>query len=330
MYRYLATANETKPFETSNDAEKLLFMRRASKYLFIYSTHHDVFLINFVTKKYNDIYDTEFISEINQMFRRCIKYLDDEHDRPLAIVLSDTHLNVVQFLFPFAYAGHINEIRDRFRLVLIPREYVHMDVIHLGDYAISQVSRIYKEKTEIFFPLNKLMTYLLKQLNRRGVFLAGNHDFFIHKDFRLLHHTIYKYGDKTYLFIHGPPVRLDLPDKQYQFKDRTFFRYDRKKSIEWNREQIDKCFADFKTRIIGGFDVIVCGHENMIVTIHMPDEINRGLVQYELIENDLICLDAMSSTRAYFSFESSEIDHPYIDIESFKPPRTLHEFGHKR
>ena len=314
MYRYISTSLETKTYDTDIDEEKIRFVRLASKYLFIYQTHHDTILIEFQLHKYKNTRDPNLIREMNLLFQHAVEKLVEVHAYPLAIVLSDTHLNVVQFLFPFVYNGSILEIGDNYKLRLANPKTIHTQIIHLGDYGISQVSRIYKEKTDIFKPLNDLMIYLIKQLYKHGMFLAGNHDFFINKRISLMHHCIRRYGDRIYLFIHGPPLRDDLPEKQWQFKDRLFYRYNRKQNGEWNKVRVDNCFKRFESKILQKYNVIVCGHENNLITLSMPDTLDRLLVQYDLIEVNMVCLDAASATRAYFSFESPELDHPYLEV----------------
>ena len=315
MERYVIDRSSGSIFNAKTDDDKRAYVKNASKYLFIYPDRYEIILIDFQTDHYNNVYDERFINEINELMVTARVVLGDKKKDLLAIVLSDTHLNIVQFLFPFMFAEYVTKVNKWYELSLRKLDKNDIDIIHLGDYGLSQFSRIFKEKREMFKGFNLLILKILKQLNVYGIYLAGNHDFFINRSLGLMIYHINVYGGRAYLFIHGPPLTLDMPDKEAKFKDRFFFRLDRRKSMEWNKQQVTKIFDQLQSKIMRKIDVIVCGHEQLFSLLDLPEGTDTVLAQYEPhVFNNLICLDCASSTRCYFSYESDEATHPYLKI----------------
>ena len=313
MERYVATKYSAYEYKTTSDDEKRSFVRHASKYMFIYEHDYAIILIDFQINKYRSVYNQKFINELTKTYNNAVTLLKPIYSIPKAIVLSDTHLNIVQLLFPFMYAGYIERIDTSFKLIF--NHITSSKIIHLGDYTISNISRVYKEHMDQIKPYCILTTKILKQLIPYGLFLAGNHDWFIAQKLPLTHHRVERIGDKTYLFIHGPPLMNDMPENKYQFKDKMFFRINRNQNNAWNKERVDKCFKSMTDKLLTKIDIIVCGHEQSLSIIDLPDDIDALLTQYSLPKKDFVCLDCPSSTRGYFAFESDEIDHPYLLIE---------------
>lgn len=313
MKRYVATEHGVYEYNTASDDEKRSFVRHASKYMLIFEHDYVIILIDFRISKYRSIYNQEFINELTKTYNNAVMLLKSIYSIPKAIVLSDTHLNIVQLLFPFMYAGYIESIDTSFKITF--NNITSSKIIHLGDYAISDLSRAYEEHIDQLKPYCILTTKIITKLIPYGLFLAGNHDWIIAQKLPLIHHHIERIGDKTYLFIHGPPLMDVMPESEYRFKNEMFFRINRNQNNAWNKERVDNCFKSMTNKLLTKIDVIVCGHDHKLSIIDSPDDVDELLTQYSLPKKDFVCLDCPSSTRGYFAFESDEIDHPYLLID---------------
>ena len=304
-------------FKTENDDEKRIYVRHASKYMFIFDDDYKIILIDFQMSKYRDIQTPRFINELTTMFTHIIKLLKSKYPMPKAIVLSDSHLNIIQLLFPFMFGEYIDRIDTHFKLTL--NKDATLNIIHLGDYTISTISKIYKEYMPKIKPYCIITMKLVGQLLKSGTFLVGNHDWFIAQKLPLSHHHVERIGSKNYLFIHGPPMSDDVPENKYQFKDKMFFRINRHQNHAWNKAKVDNLFKKMLDKTMTKIDIIVCGHEQTLSLLDLPDDVDELLAQYSLPKTNFVCLDCPSSTRGYFAFESSEIDHPYLSKDIVRP-----------
>ena len=271
-----------------------------SKYLFIYDDHSEVIWIEFILHKYDSINDPALIQEINDVCINASSLIRQHQSPPLAIIMSDSHNNIVQFMFPFIYSNHVTRIDDDYHLVMNDSS---IQIIHLGDYGLSNISRLFHEHHQTFASLNRIMLNLIDQLTNHAIFLCGNHDWWIHSKHQLQHHYVKQIGQKRYLFIHGPPFTMKLLKTPDEFKNHLFYRYNRHLSMAFNRKEIVHLYRTFITELGYEIDVVVSGHEQLFSQMNLSNE------SFEFIGLDCFC-----TTRCYFSYESDECDHPYLHV----------------
>lgn len=335
------------------DIMRSLYECQFTKYIIINPRNVIIVHLIFCLGRTSDISSCNFVGKLVKTYRNLTVFLSKYRTNNSIICSSDAHTNIVQFLYPFIYAGRIayKDIGDFIRTPSkVKLAGSNIQVINLGDYLIRNDTHVYRTFPYLIRYLNGEIARYIKALSKgQDVFLLGNHDEELVRTGILKHQfkctrTI---GKMKYFFIHAPfkrEISSKLMSKHQDINtidEGHFYLFEKFwYSIGMNPKNIRKRLNEAVTRMkrFARDDCIfVFGHEyayhfvglnpyqmteephpnqETCLATHIVDNFIYADKHRELKPGCVLCTDAQLAATSYRFLEHSF--HPYLEADFLK------------
>lgn len=192
------------------DMMRSLFECQFTKYIIINPKSVIIVHVIFSLGQTMDISSYGFVGKLVKAYRNLNNFLSKYRTNKSIICSSDAHTNIVQFLYPFIYAGRLT-YKDIGTFIRAPSKVKLIDtsvrVVNIGDYLIRDDTRVYHTFPYLIRYLNGEIARYVEVLSKgQDVFLLGNHDEELVRTGILKRKFAYTktIGKMKYFFIHAP------------------------------------------------------------------------------------------------------------------------------